>query len=541
MRLNFFSRQLVALTIGSSLFVFSTAFAQEDATTDAETSTETATEGTGDEPQQNPLLKQGDTELNAGKFEEAMKTFEQMAVEAQKQGGLEGMQNLAMAQVGAARAMAGLGEYEAALDALNNILGQDPEFGPALIARGMVNLESNSLEAFEEALADFEAVSRQPGGRVNPAVQFGLGKSYVFLQQFDQAVKPLSRVISANPQNAEALRLRGTAYGWLFKTTEALADLEESLKLNDQDHETYLNLGIVYLRNKDYQKAVDEFGKAIEHFKPKPGQEGLPFTQGYLTRSAALVELGKEAKDDASRKAAYQAALDEANKVLDQLDENNPYHATSRAAALQTRGVAERMLGELGPAIRTFSQVIEINPQPELLADAYFRRGICLHLIGEEKMAISDFSTSAHLSLNDPRASLWEGITHAKSGDYQEALRAYGNAIAASDRYTPAYVNRGLTHLALGDNEKAIDDFNDAIRLEPTEADYYVKRGIAYERLGEDEKASQSFASAIEFDDKNANAYRHMAEVMQSLGRSELASEYRQKADELAASEKPKQ
>jgi Tfp pilus assembly protein PilF len=68
-----------------------------------------------------------------------------------------------------------------------------------------------------------------------------------------------------------------------------------------------------------------------------------------------------------------------------------------------------------------------------------------------------------------------------------------------------------------------------------------VKRGIAYERLGENEKASQSFASAIEFDNKNVRAYRHMADVMQSLGRSELATEYRQKADELAASEKPKQ
>jgi tetratricopeptide (TPR) repeat protein len=541
MRLYIYSLRLIVLAVGASLLVFATAFAQEDVTTGAETSSEAATEGTSDQPPQNPLLQQGDAELNAGEFEKAMKTFEQMAVESQKQGGLEGMQNLALAQVGTARALAGLGEYEAALDALNNILGQDPEFAPALIARGLLNLELNSLEAYEEALADFEAVARQPGQRANPAVQFGLGKSNVLLQRFDQAVKPLSRVIATNPQNAEALRLRGTAYGWLFKTKEAVADLDESLKLNDKDHETYLNLGIVYLRNKDYQKAVDEFGKAIENYKPKPGQEDLPFTQGYLTRSAAYVELGKAAEDEASRKAAYQAALDEANKVLGQLDENNPYHAAARAAALQTRGIAERMLGELGPAIRSFSQVIEINPQPELLADAYFRRGICLHLIGEDKMAISDFSTSAHLSLNDPRASLWEGLSHAKAADYQEALRAYGNAIAASDRYTPAYVNRGLAHLALGDNEKAVADFNDAIRLEPTEAEHYVKRGIAYERLGENEKASQSFASAIEFDNKNVRAYRHMADVMQSLGRSELATEYRQKADELAASEKPKQ
>jgi tetratricopeptide (TPR) repeat protein len=172
------------------------------------------------------------------------------------------------------------------------------------------------------------------------------------------------------------------------------------------------------------------------------------------------------------------------------------------------------------------------------LGDTYYRRGICFHLIGEDKMAISDFESSAHLVGGDPRANLWEGFTYAKLGDYQQALRAYGDAIAASDRFTPAYYNRGLAYMMLGNYKKAIIDFNDAIRLEPANAEYYFTRGIAYQQMGDHQKASESFSAAIEFDKKHAGAHRHMAEALEKLGRSELATQYRQKADQLAPAKK---
>jgi tetratricopeptide (TPR) repeat protein len=118
-------------------------------------------------------------------------------------------------------------------------------------------------------------------------------------------------------------------------------------------------------------------------------------------------------------------------------------------------------------------------------------------------------------------------------GNYHEAIRAYGDAIAASDRYTPAYVNRGLAYMMLGDFEKAIADFNDALRIEPTKGDYYFKRGVAYVQAGDLEKGTDSLASAIRFDPNHRDAYRHMADVLERLGRGELAEQYRQKASEL--------
>jgi tetratricopeptide (TPR) repeat protein len=257
--------------------------------------------------------------------------------------------------------------------------------------------------------------------------------------------------------------------------------------------------------------------------------------------SNAYIELGKNSKDPAAQKTAYKEAYDTAEKVAKQLDEKNPAHVKAMAAALYSRGIAERMLGQLGTAIRTLTHAIELRTtaSPDeatgpYLADAYFRRGICFHLIGEDKMAISDFETAAHLTNNDPRASLWEGFTYAKLGDYQQALRSYGDAIAASDRYTPAYYNRALAYMMMGNYKKAVADFDDAIRLDPTNAEYYFKRGIAYEQLSETQKAADSFSAAIEFNKDHAGAYRHIVDDLEKLGRTELAAQYREKAAKLA-------
>src|SRR5207248_832955 len=134
-----------------------------------------------------------------------------------------------------------------------------------------------------------------------------------------------------------------------------------AIQLKPDDFEAYFSLGIVNLRHEDYQSAVDNFGKAIQFYKPKPGQEDQPFSQGFLVRSSTFIELGKVAKDPAAQKAAYQAGKDEAQKLIDQLEAKNPAHAKVMAEALFDRGVAERMLGQIDTAIRSLTQAIELR------------------------------------------------------------------------------------------------------------------------------------------------------------------------------------
>jgi tetratricopeptide (TPR) repeat protein len=490
-----------------------------------------------------PLLAKGEAALKAGDFPAAIAAFNDAGKAAQQ--ATQGPDTLKMqiaALVGRGRAEIGLKDYEAAEKDFRNVLQTyDQSDVSALVAFGQLKLETNKPD---EALDQFQnAVKADP---TNGDALFGYGKSLVLLGHGDEAISPLTRAITIDPKNAEGYRLRGSANAAVFKNKQALEDVQKSIELNPDDYESYYTLGLLEAFLENHQGAVEQFGKAIEHYKPKPGQEDRPFLEGYLKRASSYIELGKVLKKDSpEQKAAYQSSLDEVQKLIKQLDEKNPAQKGWLAASLFSRGVAERMLGQLGPAVRTFTQAIEMRSAlaPDdstgpFLADAYYRRGICFHMIGEDKMAISDFESASHLVAGDPRANLWEGYTYAKIGDYQQALRAYGDAIAASDRYTPAYYNRGLSYMMMGNYKKAIADFNDAIRLEPANAEYYFKRGVAYEQMGDHQKASESFSAAIEFDKNHAGAHRHMADALQKLGRSELATPYRQKAEQLAPPKK---
>jgi tetratricopeptide (TPR) repeat protein len=428
---------------------------------------------------------------------------------------------------GRGRALAGMQEYAAADEEFRQALEIVPEFPDTLLARGEMLLD---LGAASMALPDFQGALKTD--RANLRGLFGLGKSQVMLRQYQEAIKPLSRVIEAEefPKKAEAYRLRGIANGGIFKMPLAIADLNESIRLDAEAYESYFELGVIYLRQENYQAALEEVDRSISRYKPPAGREEEPYLQGYLFKAAIQIEIGKAAKDDEARQAAYRGAVETSQQILDQLDPENPLFGGARATILVSRGIAERMLKQYGAAIQTFSQSLELNPA---LGEAYFRRGICFHLINEDKLAVSDFRQAAVINFEDPRGNLWEGFVFAKLGNYHEAIRAYGDAIAASDRYTPAYVNRGLAYMMLGEYEKAVADFNDAIRIEPTNADYYFKRGVAYQQLADLERARDSYGSAIRFEPTMGLAYRNLADVVQALGHPDLASEYREKADQL--------
>lgn len=428
---------------------------------------------------------------------------------------------------GQGRALAGLQEYTGALEMFKEVLDKQENYPATLVARGEMMLDAGQPA---QAQPDFEKAVQ--ASRDYLRAVFDLGKAHILQGHYDDGIRSLSRFLQAGqtPLTAEAYRMRGVGNGGLFKFDKALADINKSLEINPDAYETYFELGVVYLRKEDFSAATEALGKAIERYKPKPGHEEDIYFQGPLLKASAHVEVGKKATDEATRKAAYQAAVDESQQLLLKYDEKSPYTAQQRAAILVARGIGERMLGRMGDAIRTFSQAIELNPE---LGEAYFRRGICLQQIGENRMAVNDFTQAATISYDDPRGNLWEGFVYAKLGDYYEAIRAYGDAIAASDRYTPAFVNRGLAYMQLGDNEKAVADFNDALRIEPTNGDYYFKRGVAYVQLGQLDKASDSLASAISFDPNHREAYRYMADVMQKQGHADLAEQYRKKAAEL--------
>ena len=468
-------------------------------------------------------LAEGDKFVEEGNLEEAVAAYSKAI-------SLAGYNGLPYAKRAAVHATledpeSALADYQQAVEMTNPT---NPAYGDILSGRVEILLD---LGANDQALED--AQKAYEADRTNPRYVFNLGKVYTLLGGAEQGLKLLDRYIAmAEQENPEAYRLRSQAQAALGKYDKARQDIEHSIALDPENHESHFVLGLIELQDKNHAASAKALGESIAKYKPKKGQEELPHVQAHLLKASVHEEEGKAAELPEQKQAAYESQIAECEQLLKNLPDNQT-GAAIRSAALFRRGVGERLLGRLGDAVKSFSEAIELNPS---LAEAYFRRGVCFREMDEEMLAIRDFEHAAAIEFDTPRAYFWQGLTWAKTGDYYKAIKAYGEAIDQSERYVPAYVNRGLAYMQLRDFKKAIKDFNEAIRLQPTAASHYYKRGVAYSHDGEHVKAVSSLMNAIKFDGKLAQAHEFLADELELLGRTDLAQEYRRKAAEL---EKP--
>jgi lipoprotein NlpI len=82
--------------------------------------------------------------------------------------------------------------------------------------------------------------------------------------QAQQAVTLAEKAILAQPDNATAYLLRGTAYDALGKFTEALADLDRAIALAPKNAEAYQERGCVHFKLSKFAASVRDFDKYIE-------------------------------------------------------------------------------------------------------------------------------------------------------------------------------------------------------------------------------------------------------------------------------------
>lgn len=507
---------LAALISGVTLIAGSQSYAQ-DAVDNLEDASLTA-------------MQRGQQALEAEEFEAAREAFsEAIATSPSDPRGYIGR---ATALAGLELPQDALTDFKTAMDYTNSSNAQAKALrAETQFQRGRMYLEMGN-QFIGTALPDLQAAHEFNRGDLRYA--YSLGKAYAIASPYspgagEQAEPLLTEYLEQNPDDAEALRLRGTAFGAMNKVDEAFADLSRAVELDPTDHENYLTQATIYITQEDYAPAVDALKAAIENFEPEEGQEDVPFAQGYLTLAVVYEEMGKQTDDPAEREQGYNGSIATCKKVLEMLPDEDQYKP-SRAAALFRKGVGHRLLKQYGEAVKSLSEAIEINPE---MSEAYFRRAICFAEMQEEGLALRDLKDTQALKFGDARSYLWEGIVYAQKGEYREAIRSYNTAITFSNRYLDAYLNRAHAYFQLGEFDSAIESFNECIRLQPEAAVYYFKRGLCFQNLEEMDQAIRSYMNAVQFDEGYTPAYDMLIPALEQQGRTELANQYRAKRAQI--------
>lgn len=154
--------------------------------------------------------------------------------------------------------LAGLKEYELALDDINRLLHREPKSAALHFEKGTICLRRGDTICAQNAFIKATEYDSQ-----NPANWSALGLVQLMQDNQDEALISLSKSIDYGSKWAGDYINRGIIYYRIHNYRSALADYDKAITLSPNDAQCYYNRGVLRQELGDYNRALEDFTKAI--------------------------------------------------------------------------------------------------------------------------------------------------------------------------------------------------------------------------------------------------------------------------------------
>lgn len=154
--------------------------------------------------------------------------------------------------------LAGLKEYELALDDINRLLHREPKSATLHFEKGTICLRRGDTICAQNAFIKATEYDSQ-----NPANWSALGLVQLMQDNQDEALISLSKSIDYGSKWAGDYINRGIIYYRIHNYRSALADYDKAITLSPNDAQCYYNRGVLRQELGDYNRALEDFTRAI--------------------------------------------------------------------------------------------------------------------------------------------------------------------------------------------------------------------------------------------------------------------------------------
>lgn len=228
----------------------------------------------------------------------------------------------------------------------------DPNLMESRRARGYVLWNTGN---YAEAIQEYKAALA-----INDKIadlHLALGYNYHFLGEYDQAVQSFLQAYALNPTDPQAPYEISRTYATVGDFSKSVQYADQAVKTEPGNPRLHGNLGVMYYKNNQLEKAVAELSLAIHGGTLEDGTivEGLPLNYGTIAEFYAIYGLAlAKLKRCAEAVPIFQTIR---NGVPD--DEINVYNAE------QGLIMCQESIGEGTAAETTVEPTLEETPPPE--------------------------------------------------------------------------------------------------------------------------------------------------------------------------------
>jgi protein O-GlcNAc transferase len=233
-------------------------------------------------------------------------------------------------------------------------------------------------------------------------------------KKINESLELVKNLINENPESAVLENIYGVILSSQFENEKAKECFERSINKDQRFFNAHYNLGVLFLKRKNYQEAINCFNQTI---KIKSD-----YVDAYINLSQVLIFLKK-----------YKEAIDTLKKCIE-IDSNN-------FEALNNIGLSYKKLEEFDHSIKYLNKAIEINPN---FFGAYNNLGLTYHSIKKIDQAVFFFNKAIKINPNFYEAYNNLALVNVDLEKFDAALQLCQLAIKLNPNFYQVYNTQAL-------------------------------------------------------------------------------------------------
>ena len=417
-------------------------------------------------------------------------------------------------------------EFQKALDAIEEVINDDPNISMLFNIRGACYAGLNQLNIAKENYK--KAISISPE---YSKAHFNLAGVLHELDEFDASIQSYQNALGIEPSYAEAQNNLGNVFKEIGQLDEAIESYEKAVAINPDYVEAHYSLGVSFYEDGQLNETVNSYKRVLEL---RPNFKGMHNNLGNVFRELgrlddAVLSYEKAVSIDSNFVEVYYnlgITFQELNQLNDAVKNYKKaiQIKSNYSEAFNNLGIAYKELNDFDSAIKAFNQAIEVKPD---YAEAFNNLGMLYKELGQESKAFESYYEAINIMPEYDEAYNNLGILLMASGQFDKAIESYKIAIKFNKGFIEAINNIGIAYMNIGQIDEAINYYQKAIAINPNFALTYNNLGIAYKRLHNLDAAVKSYKKALKLDPNYFDAYGNYGNLLTDLhDYSEALSKY---------------